>query len=146
MTTSAPALAQRIAEEAERRGLHAMDAPVSGGDVGAREGRLVIMCGGREEDFTALQPVLRAEGLNVVSGEFCHLLEVFQPSATMIADGALGKVRPGSIIIFHDGYDGRGGNRASTVEAVRIVVDRLLSDGYGFTTVDRILGLPAYQD
>lgn len=66
MTTSAPALARRISEEAERRGLHAMDAPVSGGDVGAREGRLVIMCGGREEDFTDLQPVFLALGQNIV--------------------------------------------------------------------------------
>ncbi len=90
-------------------------------------------------------PVLEGEGLTVVSGEFCHPLEVFQPRAQMIADGVLRKVKPGSIIIFHDGYDGRGGNRASTVGAVRIVVDALTAEGYGFTTIDRMLGLAAYQ-
>lgn len=93
----------------------------------------------------ALWPVLDRAGLRVVSGEFCHPLEVFQPSATMIADGVLGKVKPGSIIIFHDGFDGHPGNRASTVGAVRIVVDQLIRDGYRFTTVDAMLGVPAYQ-
>jgi 3-hydroxyisobutyrate dehydrogenase len=66
MTTSEPALARRIAVEARQRGLRAMDAPVSGGDIGAREGRLAIMCGGCESDFAALQPLLRALGQNIV--------------------------------------------------------------------------------
>lgn len=65
MTTSSPSLAQRIAQEAEARGLHAIDAPVSGGDVGAREGTLAIMCGGRQEDFDAVLPVFQAMGKNI---------------------------------------------------------------------------------
>lgn len=89
--------------------------------------------------------VLTELGLQAVSGEFCHPLEVGQPRPGLIAVRALAKVRPGSIIIFHDGYDGRGGNRASTVAAVKIVVDRLGRDGYRFTTVDELLGIPAYQ-
>ena len=83
-------------------------------------------------------------GLRAVSGEFCHALEVLQPRPEMIARGALAKARPGSIIIFHDGYDGHAGNRASTVAAARIVVDRLSADGYRFVTVDELLGVPAY--
>ena len=93
----------------------------------------------------ALAGILRRHGLQVVSGEFCHPLEVFQPRPARIADGALGKVRPGSIIIFHDGFDGHPGNRASTVEAAKRVVDRLSAEGFRFTTVDRLLGVPAYQ-
>jgi peptidoglycan/xylan/chitin deacetylase (PgdA/CDA1 family) len=93
----------------------------------------------------ALAGILRGHGLNVVSGEFCHPLEVLQPRPGLIAGGALGKARPGSIIIFHDGFDGHPGNRASTVEAAKRVVDRLSDDGYRFTTVDKLLGLPAYQ-
>jgi peptidoglycan/xylan/chitin deacetylase (PgdA/CDA1 family) len=93
----------------------------------------------------ALAGILRRHGLQVVSGEFCHPLEVFQPRPGRLAAGALGKVRPGSIIIFHDGFDGHPGNRASTVAAAKRVVDRLSADGYRFTTVDRLLGLPAYQ-
>src|SRR4051812_20334349 len=46
MTTSEPALAREIAEAAQARSVHAVDAPVSGGDVGAREARLSIMVGG----------------------------------------------------------------------------------------------------
>lgn len=46
MTTSSPLLARRIAEAAAAKGLAALDAPVSGGDVGAREAQLVIMVGG----------------------------------------------------------------------------------------------------
>jgi peptidoglycan/xylan/chitin deacetylase (PgdA/CDA1 family) len=64
----------------------------------------------------------------------------------MIADGVLAKATPGSIVIFHDGYDGHDGNRASTVAAAKIVVDRLSDDGFGFVTVDELLGVPAYQD
>jgi peptidoglycan/xylan/chitin deacetylase (PgdA/CDA1 family) len=94
----------------------------------------------------ALAGILREHGLHVVSGEFCHPLEVLQPHPDVIARGALARARPGSVIIFHDGFDGRPGNRAATVEAVRRVVDRLSEDGYRFTTVDRLLGLPAWQD
>jgi peptidoglycan/xylan/chitin deacetylase (PgdA/CDA1 family) len=93
----------------------------------------------------ALRGILADHGLRAVSGEFCHPLEVFQPRAQLIADGVLAKARPGSIVIFHDGYDGHAGNRASTVAAARIVVDRLSRDGYRFVTVDELLGIPAYQ-
>ncbi len=93
----------------------------------------------------ALRGVLADYGLQAVSGEFCHPLEVFQPRAQLIADRVLAKARPNSIVIFHDGYDGHAGNRACTVAAVEIVVDRLSRDGYRFVTVDELLGVPAYQ-
>jgi peptidoglycan/xylan/chitin deacetylase (PgdA/CDA1 family) len=57
----------------------------------------------------------------------------------------LKKVRPGTILIFHDGFDGRTGDRSQTVKAVRIIVDELLQRGYRFVTVDELLGQPAYQ-
>lgn len=94
----------------------------------------------------ALFDLLAEHSLQPVSGEFCHALEVMQPSPHSIARRALAKVRPGSIIIFHDGYDAQGGDRACTVAAVRIVADRLLALGYRFDTVDRLLGLPAYSN
>ncbi len=92
-----------------------------------------------------LPAVLRQHGLSPVSGEFCHALEVFQPPPRWIARRALAKARPGAILIFHDGFDSKRGNRASTVAAVPIVVTELIRRGYEFVTVDELLGFPAYQ-
>ena len=66
MTTSSPALAVTIAEKASMAGLRALDAPVSGGDVGARNATLTIMVGGSAEDFADAEPVLRVLGRSVV--------------------------------------------------------------------------------
>lgn len=90
--------------------------------------------------------ILRREGLQPISGVFCHALEVFQPSAQRLARRSLAKARPGAILIFHDGFDARGGDRTNTVAAVQIVVQQLRRQGYRFATVDELLGIPAYQE
>lgn len=66
MTTSSPSLAARIAQEAEKRGCNSLDAPVSGGDVGARNAKLSIMVGGKQADFDAVLPILKMMGTNIV--------------------------------------------------------------------------------
>lgn len=66
MTTSSPQLAKRIYEAAASKGVHALDAPVSGGDVGARNAALSIMAGGDREAFAAVQPLLEKMGNNIV--------------------------------------------------------------------------------
>ena len=66
MTTSEPSLAVEIYEQAQRRGVHSVDAPVSGGDVGAREARLSIMIGGEAAAVEALQPCWQAMGKTIV--------------------------------------------------------------------------------
>lgn len=66
MTTSTPSLARKIHEEAAGKGLRALDAPVSGGDIGAREARLTIMVGGDAADFEAVRPILSLMGKNIV--------------------------------------------------------------------------------
>jgi 3-hydroxyisobutyrate dehydrogenase len=66
MTTSRPSLATRIAESAAELGVVSIDAPVSGGDVGAREARLSIMIGGDGEATQALMPCWRAMGKTIV--------------------------------------------------------------------------------
>ncbi|MCW6674288.1 NAD(P)-dependent oxidoreductase [Aerococcaceae bacterium NML171108] len=58
MTTSTPALAQCLFAEGVARGVHILDAPVSGGDLGAREGRLTTMVGGEPEIFERVRPYL----------------------------------------------------------------------------------------
>jgi 3-hydroxyisobutyrate dehydrogenase len=66
MTTSQPSLAVRIAEAAAEIDAIGIDAPVSGGDVGAREARLSIMIGGDEEAVGALMPCWRVMGKTIV--------------------------------------------------------------------------------
>ncbi len=65
-TTSKPELARRIAQAAKARGVAALDAPVSGGDVGARNAALTIMVGGERADFEAVRPLLEAMGKTVI--------------------------------------------------------------------------------
>ena len=66
MTTSSPSLARDIAQEAAKKGLGALDAPVSGGDVGARDAKLTIMVGGSQEVFEQALPVLRLMGTSII--------------------------------------------------------------------------------
>ncbi|MCL6457775.1 MAG: NAD(P)-dependent oxidoreductase [Gorillibacterium sp.] len=66
MTTSSPLLAERIYRAATDKGLHALDAPVSGGDIGAREGKLSIMVGGDKDDFATVLPLFERLGTNIV--------------------------------------------------------------------------------
>ncbi|WP_188397946.1 NAD(P)-dependent oxidoreductase [Sporomusa sp. GT1] len=66
MTTSSPELAIRIYQEAKTKNMQALDAPVSGGDVGAKEARLAIMVGGEPEAFAAVRPILELMGKNIV--------------------------------------------------------------------------------
>ncbi len=66
MTTSEPSLAVEIAEAAKARGVESVDAPVSGGDIGAREARLSIMIGGEKPVVDALQPIWQTLGKTIV--------------------------------------------------------------------------------
>jgi len=91
MTTSEPALAVEIATAARARGVHSVDAPVSGGDVGAREARLSIMIGGEPEVVEALQPCFAAMGRTIVhqgpAGAGQHAKMVNQ---TLVASNMIG--------------------------------------------------------
>jgi len=79
MTTSSPLLAKKIYEKGTERGLHVLDAPVTGGDVGAKNGTLAILVGGNEEDYKVCLPVLEAMGTNISylgeagAGQHCKL-------------------------------------------------------------------------
>ena len=65
MTTSTPALAEKIYREAKNKNIGSLDAPVSGGDVGAREATLSIMTGGDEETFNKVLPFFKFMGKNI---------------------------------------------------------------------------------
>lgn len=66
MTTTSPSLSVRIAEKAKTLGLHALDAPVTGGDTGAKNGTLSILVGGEKEDFETMIPLFQSMGKTIV--------------------------------------------------------------------------------
>ena len=66
MTTSEPSLAVEIHQAASKKGVHSVDAPVSGGDIGAREARLSIMIGGDKQVVESLMPLFSAMGKTLV--------------------------------------------------------------------------------
>ncbi|MCT7908683.1 NAD(P)-dependent oxidoreductase [Arcobacter lacus] len=66
MTTTTPTLSIKIHEEAKKKNLKALDAPVSGGDIGAKNATLSIMVGGEKEDFEACKKLFEAMGKTIV--------------------------------------------------------------------------------
>jgi 3-hydroxyisobutyrate dehydrogenase len=91
MTTSDPSLAREIYRQATKVGVATVDAPVSGGDVGAREGRLSIMVGGEESTIQIIRPCFEAMGTTIVNqggpGSGQHTKMVNQ---ILIASGMIG--------------------------------------------------------
>lgn len=65
MTTTSPTLAEKIYEEGSKRGFHVLDAPVTGGDTGAKNGTLSILAGGNFADFQICRPLFQAMGTNI---------------------------------------------------------------------------------
>jgi len=65
MTTTSPMLAEKIAAIGAGRGYHVLDAPVTGGDSGAKKGTLSILVGGEKADYEACKPLFEAMGTNI---------------------------------------------------------------------------------
>jgi len=65
MTTTSPQLAEKIYQEGGKKGCHVLDAPVTGGDTGAKAGTLSILVGGDQADFEACMPLFEAMGTNI---------------------------------------------------------------------------------
>ncbi len=90
MTTSSPSLAKRIYEEALKAQMFALDAPVSGGDIGARNATLSIMVGGEKEAFEAVKPIFEAMGNNIVlqgpagSGQYTKMCNQIAIASNML--------------------------------------------------------------
>lgn len=90
MTTSSPKLAARIYAEAAELGIDALDAPVSGGDIGARQATLSIMVGGEKKIFDDMLPLFQVMGKNIVyqgnagSGQHCKMANQIAIASTMM--------------------------------------------------------------
>src|SRR3954470_17351294 len=91
MTTSSPVLARKIAEAGGKRGLASLDAPVSGGDLGAKEARLVIMVGGDAEAFARAKPLFEVMGKNIAlqggpgAGQYCKMANQIAVAVGMVS-------------------------------------------------------------
>jgi 2-hydroxy-3-oxopropionate reductase len=94
-STIKPGVSRKIAEELIQKGVQALDAPVSGGDIGAREGTLTIMVGGFEEVLDKVRPVLKAVGKKITfvggpgCGQIAKAANQIMVAAQMVAMGEL---------------------------------------------------------
>ena len=90
MTTSSPQLAVQIFDKAKDKGVAFLDAPVSGGDIGAKGAQLSIMVGGEETTFEEVKPLFQVMGKNIVyqgkpgSGQHCKMANQIAIASTMI--------------------------------------------------------------
>ena len=147
MTTSEPSLAVEIAEAAGALGVHALDAPVSGGDVGARNASLSIMVGGPADVFDAVRPCFEAMGATIVrqgshgAGQHTKLVNQILVASTMVAtcEGLLYAYRVGLDVeqVLASVSSGAAGSWALSNLAPRVVagdfapgffVDHLVKD------------------
>lgn len=91
MTTSSPILWQKIAKAAAEKGIDAIDAPVTGGDLGAKNATLAILCGGEQKVFDRIKPILEVMGKNIAlfgaagAGQYTKLVNQIAVAATMLS-------------------------------------------------------------
>ena len=89
MTTTSPMLAEKLYEEGKKRGFHVLDAPVTGGDTGAKAGTLSILVGGDREDYEACHELFEAMGTNINyegkagCGQHCKLANQIMIAGTL---------------------------------------------------------------
>ncbi len=147
MTTSEPSLAIEIADTAAARGVHVLDAPVSGGDVGARNAALSIMVGGPSDVFDAVKPCFETMGTTIVlqgghgAGQHTKMVNQILVAGTMVAmsEGLLYAFRAGLDVeqVLASVANGAAGSWALSNLAPRVVagnfapgfsVDHLVKD------------------
>ncbi|MBD8035608.1 NAD(P)-dependent oxidoreductase [Solibacillus sp. A46] len=91
MTTSEPTFAKKIYNEAKSKGLHSLDAPVSGGDIGAKNGTLSLMVGGDFNIFEKMKPIFEVFGQNIIyQGEAGNGQHTKMCNQIAIASGMIG--------------------------------------------------------
>src|SRR6476661_3554747 len=131
MTTSDPSLAKEISEAAKAKGVHALDAPVSGGDVGAKNAALSIMIGGDKDAVAAVQPVFECMGKTIVhqggpgAGQHTKMVNQILIAANMIAvcEGLLYGYKAGLDLetVFKSVSVGAAGSKALEVLGPRML-------------------------
>jgi len=133
MTTSEPSLAVEIYEAAKSKQVQSVDAPVSGGDIGAREARLSIMIGGEEQTVERLLPLFKIMGKTIVrqgeagAGQHTKMVNQILIAANMVAlcEGLLYAYRAGLDLnrVFESVASGAAGSSALTNLGPRIIAN-----------------------
>lgn len=131
MTTSDPSLAVEIAATAKTKGVHALDAPVSGGDVGAKNAALSIMIGGEKDVVAAVTPIFEAMGKTIIhqggpgAGQHTKMVNQILISSNMTAlcEGLLYGYKAGLDLetVFKSVSVGAAGSKALEVLGPRIL-------------------------
>lgn len=131
MTTSEPSLAREIFDKAKAQGVHSLDAPVSGGDVGARNAALSIMIGGEKEVVEAVAPIFQTMGKTIVhqgpsgSGQHTKMVNQILIASNMIAvcEGLLYGYKAGLDLetVFKSVSVGAAGSKALEVLGPRML-------------------------
>lgn len=88
---------------------------------------------------SAMLKTAKKSGMATITGTFASCWEVFQVSHQKIAKDAIKNIRPGTILVFHDGYNNKKATRTKTIEALEIVISHLFESGYKFVTVPQLL-------
>ena len=132
MTTSEPGLAKEIHAAAKAKGVYSIDAPVSGGDVGAKNAALSIMIGGEAEVVAAVQPAFEAMGKTIVhqgpagAGQHTKMVNQILISSTMIAmcEGLLYAYKAGLDLetVLKSVSVGAAGSKSLDIYGARILV------------------------
>lgn len=140
MTTSEPSLAVEIYNAAKKKSVHSVDAPVSGGDVGAREARLSIMIGGDQEIVERLMPLFQAMGKTIVrqggagAGQHTKMVNQVLIAANMIAvcEGLLYAHRAGLDLnkVLESVASGAAGSKSLDIYAPRIIANNFAPGFY----------------
>lgn len=105
MSTILPSVARRVAENVRRRGADALDAPVSGGQVGAQNGTLSIMVGGSASAFQRAKPIFEAMGKNIVHVGEAGAGQVTKAANQVVVAGTIAAVGEALLLAAKAGVD-----------------------------------------
>jgi 2-hydroxy-3-oxopropionate reductase len=109
MSTIRPETSLAVAQAAAEKGVHVLDAPVSGGQAGAEQASLSIMVGGREADFAAARPVLDAVGKTVVHVGPHGAGQVVKAANQLVVGGVYALVSEAIVLLEASGVDAKAG-------------------------------------
>ena len=109
MSTVRPETGRRLAQAGAVTGVHVLDAPVSGGEPGAIEGRLSIMVGGAEEDFATAMPLFEVLGATIVHVGPAGAGQTVKAANQLVVGGVYALVAEALVLLEASGVDGKTG-------------------------------------